>query len=118
MGVLAVSVACGLWWSYFRRARAMLEQALAARMGSARSCLARDALSVLHFPMLCGVIGIAAASEAALAHPEQILPADLRATLGVGAMLFVCGTAAGGVRTGRLPQRATAVDAVKALRAP
>jgi low temperature requirement protein LtrA len=94
-GVLAVALACGLWWSYFRHARAMLEHELAARMGSARSCLARDAFSVLHFPMLCGVIGIAAASEAALAHPEQVLPADLRATLGVGAMLFVCGTAAG-----------------------
>jgi len=51
--------------------------------------------SVLHFPMLCGVIAIAAATEAALAHPAEVLAADLRAALGVGAMLFVCGTAAG-----------------------
>jgi low temperature requirement protein LtrA len=93
-GVLAVVVTCGLWWSYFRHARQALSDALAARTGSARSCLARDVFSVLHFAMLCGVIAIAAATEAALAHPEEVLAADLRAALGVGTMLFVCGTAA------------------------
>jgi low temperature requirement protein LtrA len=94
-GVLAVAVTCGLWWSYFRHARETFEHALATRTGNARSCLARDVFSVLHFPMLCGVIAIAAATEAALAHPAEVLAADLRAALGVGAMLFVCGTAAG-----------------------
>jgi low temperature requirement protein LtrA len=94
-GVLAVAVTCGLWWSYFRHAREALEHALATRTGTARSRLARDVFSVLHFPMLCGVIAIAAATEAALAHPEAVLSADLRGALGVGAMLFICGTAAG-----------------------
>jgi low temperature requirement protein LtrA len=94
-GVLAVAVTCGLWWSYFRHAREALEHALATRTGTARSRLARDVFSVLHFPMLCGVIAIAAATEAALAHPEAVLAADLRGALGVGAMLFICGTAAG-----------------------
>jgi low temperature requirement protein LtrA len=92
--VMAVAVTCGLWWSYFRRARVVLEHAMTASTGSARSCLARDACSVLHFPMLCGVIAIAATTEAGLAHPEEALSADLRAGLGVGALLFVCGTAA------------------------
>ena len=94
-GVLAVAVTCGLWWSYFRHAREALEHALATRKGNARSRLARDVFSVLHFPMLCGVIAIAAATEAALAHPEEVLAPDLRGALGVGAILFVCGTAAG-----------------------
>lgn len=93
-GVLAVAVTCGLWWSYFRHAREALEHALVACKGSLRSRLARDAFSVLHFPMLCGVVAIAAATEAALAHPEEVLAADLRAALGVGAVFFVCGTAA------------------------
>jgi low temperature requirement protein LtrA len=101
-GALAVAVTSGLWWSYFRHARPALEHALAARDGNARSCLARDVFSVLHFPMLCGVIAIAAATEAALAHPDQALGADLRLALGGGAVLFVCGTAAGMWRaTGR-----------------
>jgi low temperature requirement protein LtrA len=94
-GGLALAVTGGLWWSYFRHARELLEHALSARKGNARSSLARDAFSVLHFPMLCGVIAIAAATEAALAHPAETLGADLRVGLGVGTALFVCGTAAG-----------------------
>ena len=94
-GILAVAVTCGLWWSYFRHARSALEHALAERDGRERSRLARDVFSVLHFPMLCGVIAIAAATEAALAHPDETLAADLRVALGCGAVLFVCGTAAG-----------------------
>jgi len=103
-GVLAVAVTCGLWWSYFRHARPTFEHALAARGGAARSCLARDALSVMHFPMLCGVIAMAAALEAALAHPHEPLAADLRVALGGGALLFLSGTGAALWRaTGRPP---------------
>ena len=91
-GVLAVAVTCGLWWSYFRYARFAFEHALAARAGSARASLARDVFSVLHFPMLCGVIAMAAATEEALAHPDRALALDLRVALGVGAVLFVGGT--------------------------
>jgi low temperature requirement protein LtrA len=93
-GVLAVAVTCGLWWSYFRQGRAAFEHALAAREGNARSCMARDVFSVTHFPMLCGVIAMAAAMEEALAHPDGPLVLNLRVALGGGAMLFVCGTAA------------------------
>jgi low temperature requirement protein LtrA len=92
-GTLAVAVTCGLWWSYFRHVRPAFEHALAAREGSARSCLARDVFSVMHFPMLCGVIGMAAATEEALAHPDRTLALGLRIALGVGETLFVCGTA-------------------------
>ena len=93
-GLLAVLVTGGLWWSYFRHVRAALEHALARRGGHARSALARDVFSVMHFPMLCGVIAMAAATEEALAHPEAALALNLRAALGGGAALFVCGTAA------------------------
>jgi low temperature requirement protein LtrA len=103
-GVLAVAVTCGLWWSYFRRARPAFEHALAAREGNARSCLGRDVFSLIHFPMLCGVIAIAAALEQALAHPDRALAADVRLALGAGAVLFVGGTAVALWRaTGRLP---------------
>ncbi len=93
-GVLAVAVTCGLWWSYFRHARRAFEHALAAREGNARSSLARDVFSVMHFPMLCGVIAMAAATEQALAHPDLPLAAGARMALGGGAVLFICGTAA------------------------
>jgi low temperature requirement protein LtrA len=93
-GMLAVAVTCGLWWNYFRHARPAFEHALAVREGNARSCLARDVFSVMHFPMLCGVIAMAAATEEALTHPDQPLATDLRVALAGGTVLFICGTAA------------------------
>jgi low temperature requirement protein LtrA len=93
-GLLAVAVSCALWWSYFCQARSAFEHALEARQGSARSRLARDAFSVLHFPMLCGIIAMAAATEVALAHPDEPLDVATRLALGGGAVLFVGGTGA------------------------
>jgi low temperature requirement protein LtrA len=91
--LLAVAVTCGLWWSYYRHARQTLEHAMASCEGSVRSRLARDVFSVMHFPMLCGIIAMAAATEQALAHPDQPLDAGARVALGGGVLLFVCGTA-------------------------
>jgi len=91
-GVLAVAVTCGLWATYFRQARSTFEHALAAREGRARSSLGRDLFSVLHFPMLCGVIAIAAATGEALAHPDRAFVLGLRVTLAAGLVLFVGGT--------------------------
>jgi low temperature requirement protein LtrA len=102
-GALAVAVTCGLWWSYFSHARRAFEHALASHEGNARSCMARDVFSVMHFPMLCGVIAMAAGTEVALAHPEETLAVSVRAALGIGALLFVGGTAAAIWRaTGRM----------------
>jgi len=122
--VAAVMVTCGLWWTYFRQARATFEHALAAHRGNARSCMARDVFSVMHFPMLCGVIGVAAATEEALAHPDRMLAVSVRVALGAGATLFVCGTAAALWRAGGrplawrfllMPAAAVAVAAVGAV---
>ena len=102
--ILAVAVTGGLWWTYFGHARSTFEHALAAVEGNARSRLARDGFSVLHFPLLCGVIAMAAATEEALVHPDVPLAFDMRAALAVGAVLFVCGVAAAIWRaTGSVP---------------
>jgi low temperature requirement protein LtrA len=92
-GLLAVAVTAGLWWSYFRFGRQTLEHALASSTGSARSRMARDVFSVLHFPMLCGVIAMAAATGLALSHPDQALDLGARAALGGGAFLFLASSA-------------------------
>ncbi len=103
-GVLAVAVAGGLWWSYFPRVKPALEHALAAREGNARSSMGRDVFSVIHFPMLCGVIALAVATEDALAHPAAPFPPGVRAALASGAVLFVGGTGIAWWRaTGALP---------------
>jgi len=91
-GVLAVAVTCALWWTYFTRAKPELDHALESVQGSAQSTMARDVFSLTHFPLLCGVIAIAAAVEEVLAHPGEPLPLLWRVTLAAGLTLFLGST--------------------------
>lgn len=104
VAALAVAIACGFWWSYFAKAKGLLDRALESAQGAYRSCLARDAYSLGHFPVLCGVIAYAAAIEEATAHPGVPLPFALRVALAAGVVLFVAGLAVPLWRaTGALP---------------
>ena len=103
-GVLAVATACVLWWSYFASAKPALDRALEAASGARRSMLARDAYSLLHFPMVLGIIGFAVAVEEAVAHPAAPLSTAERFTLALGVVLFTAGMGLALRRaTGRLP---------------
>jgi low temperature requirement protein LtrA len=93
-GVLAVAVTCALWWSYFPRVKPELDRALESVDGPAQSTMARDVFSLTHFPLLCGVIAIAAAVEEVLAHPGEPLPLLWRVTLAAGLTLFLGATGA------------------------
>ena len=53
--------------------------------------MARDAFSLLHFPMLCGVIAYAYALEEMVAHPGETLETGVRLALTLGLGLFVGG---------------------------
>jgi low temperature requirement protein LtrA len=87
----AVALTCAMWWTYFPRASPALEHGLAARSGSAQSETARDAFSLLHFPMLLGVIAGAVGVEEAVTHPTDPLALPARLALGCGVALFVGG---------------------------
>lgn len=101
--ILAVAFSCGLWWTYFPQGLPALERAMTERRGAERSAMARDAFSLLHFPMVCGVIAYAVAVEEAVAHPGQPLPIGGRLALALSLVLFVGGMAAAVWRaTGRL----------------
>ncbi|CAN5769666.1 hypothetical protein BH24DEI2_BH24DEI2_24380 [soil metagenome] len=91
VAVLTVGITCALWWSYSPRVKPALERALSTGDGAARSTLARDAFSLLHFPMLCGVIVYAFATEEIVAHPEEVLGRSVRLALALGLALFVGG---------------------------
>ena len=56
--------------------------------------ISRDAFSLLHFPMMLGVIAYAVAIEEAALHPDEALSVAARAALAVGLLLFVGGMAA------------------------
>jgi low temperature requirement protein LtrA len=104
VAVLAVAIACSFWWSYFVRIKDACEAALGRLTGSARTEAARDAYSLIHFLMLCGVIAFAIAIEEAVAHPGDPLPLVGRLALALGVLLYVGGVGAALARTtGRLP---------------
>ncbi|MDX1579736.1 MAG: low temperature requirement protein A, partial [Gemmatimonadota bacterium] len=104
LGALAVGTTCALWWSYFACAKYGLDHALEAAEGAARAKLARDAFSLFHFPLVLGVIGVAAAVEEAVLHPSDPLDFANRAALGVGILLFTGSTGLALWRaTGRSP---------------
>jgi low temperature requirement protein LtrA len=93
VALLGVLTSCALWWTYFPVAKPELEHALASVPAAAQGALARDAFSLAHFPMLCGVVAYAVALEEAIAHPGGPLAASARVALAIGPLLFVGGTA-------------------------
>jgi low temperature requirement protein LtrA len=104
VAVAAVALTCALWWAYFARLKPGLDAALERTPGARRASVARDAYSLTHFLMLCGVIAYAAALEGAVHHPGEPFHADARGALAVGVLLFVGGAGAALYRaTGRKP---------------
>lgn len=91
--VLAVAITCGLWWTYFVRTKPVLDHAFEHSAGAVQSTMGRDVFSLIHFPMLCGVIAYAVAIEEAVAHPGDPLHTEVQLALAVGMALFVGGMA-------------------------
>jgi low temperature requirement protein LtrA len=100
VGILAVGVTCGLWWSYFVTAKPLLDDAIRRRDQADRTHLARDVYSILHYVVVFGVVLLAVAVEEAVAHPHEALPAGGSLALAGGVVLFVGGTAAALRRSG------------------
>jgi len=89
--VLSVAVTCGLWWIYFTRTKPELDRTLESRTGVEQSTMARDVFSLLHFPMLCGIIAYAFSIEEAMLHPAEPLHIPVRGALAAGIVLFAGG---------------------------
>ncbi len=88
VGALTVAMICALWWSYFGAAKSVLDHELESAQGTRRTKLARDVYSLLHFPMILGVVGVAVALEAVVHHPADPLDLPNRITLALGVALF------------------------------
>ena len=99
--VLCVAIAGAMWWSYFVRNKVELDHALERASGNEQSMLARDAYSIIHFPMLLGVIAYAATVEAALNHATDPLGGPGRALLAASVLLYAGGIALALARAGR-----------------
>jgi low temperature requirement protein LtrA len=81
-------VACLLWWTYFGWLKGALEHGLADAPPERLGTLARDAFSLGHFGLVCGIVGFAVALEEIVAHPDEAASAPI-AALGTGVALFV-----------------------------
>jgi len=89
LGVMFV-VAAGLWWSYFDKTAPLVETAIAQRTGQARSRFARDAYSILHYPIIVGIVFFAVAAEDVVAHPQEPLSTTVAIAMALGiAMVLV-----------------------------
>lgn len=117
VAVMTVALICALWWTYFPRSKPRLEEALASCKGTQQSAIARDAFSLMHFPMICGVIAFAAAVEDVALHPGEPIGATARIALALGLLLFVGGMAGAMWRAtcGKLLPRVAIVAATAVL---
>lgn len=94
VAILVVAITCALWWSYFTQAKPALDRALESAPQSSLSGMARDVFSLIHFPMLCGIIAFAVAVEEVIAHPQEPLVLTGRIALAAGLLLFLGGMVA------------------------
>ncbi len=89
VGILAVLVTCLLWWSYFSWIHEKVDESFSKKEGAAQAMAARDAFSLMHFPLICGIIGIAIGFEKILQHPNEVLSLPVAAALGGGYLLYI-----------------------------
>ena len=101
-GGLAVLVTCLLWWSYFSWINEHLEDHFTKTKRGEQGRVARDAYSVMHFPLICGIIGMAIGFEKIISHPHDVLSLPVALALGGGYVLFVTFTAASVWRMSKL----------------
>ena len=117
----ALVVVCLLWWTYFGWLKDALEHHLAAAAPADLGPLCRDAFSLVHFPLIGGIIAFAVAVEEVMLHPERAADATVIASLAVGIGLFVGSSAlaywrlSGKVLVDRLTITAATIAAVVAL---
>ena len=93
IAILAVVVACLLWWTYFGWLKDALEHGASRASRSQMGPLARDAFSLAHFPLIAGIVGFAVALEEIGAHPDEPASAVVIGSLGLGVTLFVASSA-------------------------
>jgi low temperature requirement protein LtrA len=91
---ISVGITCCLWWIYFFRAKEKLEHAMESKTGVDRSRFGRDAYSLFHFPLICGLIIYAYAIEEAMSHPHAELSLAARTALALGICIYSIGLVA------------------------
>ena len=82
-------IAAGLWWSYFDKAAPFVEIVFTQKTGKARGRFARDAYSILHYPIILGIVFFAVAAEEIVTHPDEPLSAVVASAMALGVGLVL-----------------------------
>jgi low temperature requirement protein LtrA len=116
---LAVGLAgvCAMWWAYFDRLQGVLETALRQADIHETGRIARDVYSLLHYPMIAGIVFYAVALEETFLHPDDPMEGAVAVIFVVAVGLYFLAQAAAAWRTWRtyLYERVIGVAAIAAL---
>jgi low temperature requirement protein LtrA len=76
--LLAIGIACALWWAYFDVVAVVAEHRFTSAVGTAQLKIARDSYALLHLPMIAGIVLFALGVKKVLEHtgdPLKDMPA-------------------------------------------
>jgi len=91
-GVAAgVAISASLWWTYFDLTALAAEHRLSSMSLAERARLARDAYSVIHLPMIAGIVLVALGLKKSLGHLDHHLELIPAFALVGGPALFLFG---------------------------
>jgi len=113
---LGVGIAAAMWWLYFDVTVWLAEDRLArATPGREQNELARDSYSLLHFPMVAGIVLTALGLKSTLAHVDDPLePVPAVALIG-GVALYLLAHVGFKLRTSRTMSQSRLIGAVAVL---
>jgi len=76
--LVAVGIACAVWWTYFDVVAIVAEQRFRAAVGGDQVRMARDSYALLHLPMVSGIVLFALGTKKVMEHtgdPLKEMPA-------------------------------------------
>lgn len=88
---LGVVVAATMWWAYFDVVALVAKTKLAEATGEAQAKLARDSYTMLHLPMVAGIVLLALGVKKVIAHDDEPLPVEAAAALCGGIAIYLLG---------------------------
>jgi low temperature requirement protein LtrA len=117
--VVAVGLACVLWWTYFAYIPEVSEHELAKATGLDRGRFARDFFTIGHFPLVAGLVLYAVVAKHLVEHPLDELDVHDRWTLALSALCFIGGLMGIQYRAAKLvlPERVAALVVIAGLTA-
>ncbi len=87
--LLGLTVAICLWWAYFDVVALVAERKLREATGRARAAMARDSYSVLHLPMIAGIVLLAFGLKKTVAETSEHLKTVPAFALAAGPALYL-----------------------------